>query len=196
MRRLRPELRRNRPLSAKRVRMRATMKGVRCGALGLLLLCGWTAAPQGTGPGPAVGVSTKLQVPRFVSLRSAEVNFRAGPGFQYPVTWTYERDGLPVEVIGEFDVWRQVLAPDGGTGWVHEALLRARRTFIVTAPRASLRGAPDGDAGIVAYLDKGVVGTLLSCDSDSGYCRVSTAHETGYLARAALWGAFPGETVK
>jgi SH3-like domain-containing protein len=172
------------------------INGLRSGVLCLLLLCGWTAAPQGTGPGPAMGASTKLPVPRFVSLRSAQVNFRAGPGFQYPATWTYERDGLPVEVIGEFDVWRHVLAPDGGTGWVHEALLRARRTFIVTAPQALLRGSPGADAGIVAYLDKGVVGVLLTCDSDSAYCRVSAAHETGYLARADFWGAFPGETVK
>ena len=174
----------------------ATMASLRTGALGLLLLCGWTAAPQGTGPGPDVGRSTKLPVPRFVSLRSDEVNFRAGPGFQYPVTWTYERAGLPVEVIGEFDVWRHVLAPDGGTGWVHEAMVRARRTFIVTAAQASLRRAPDSGAGIVAYLDQGVEGALLTCDPDSDFCRVSAAHESGYLARADFWGAFPGETVK
>jgi SH3-like domain-containing protein len=176
--------------------LRAMMKGIRCGALGLLLLGGWTAAPQGTGPGPATGISTKLPVPRFVSLRSAQVNFRAGPGFQYPVTWTYERDGLPVEIIGEFDVWRQILAPDGGTGWVHEALLRARRSFIVTVPQAALLNAPQSDASIVAYLDKGVGGELLTCDSDSDYCRVSAAHESGYLAREDFWGAFPGEAIK
>ena len=169
---------------------------LRTGALGLLLLCGWTAAPQGNGPGPALGVSTKLPVPRFVSLRSDEVNFRAGPGFQYPVDWVYERADLPVEVIGEFDVWRQVLAPDGGTGWVHEATIRARRTFIVTATQAALRSAPNADAGIVADLDQGVGGALLTCDLDSDFCRVSTAHESGYLARADFWGAFPGETVK
>jgi SH3-like domain-containing protein len=195
----------NHLISAKRRNMRArnTMKagiatrnGLKTGALGLLLLCGWTSAPQGTGPGPTVGISTKLPVPRFVSLRSNEVNFRAGPGFQYPVTWTYERAALPVEVIGEFDVWRQILAPDGGTGWVHEAELRARRAFIVTASQASLRSSPDEGAGIVAYLDQGVEGELLVCDSGSAFCRVSAAHESGYLARADFWGAFPGETVK
>jgi SH3-like domain-containing protein len=171
------------------------MNALRTGALGLLL-CGWTAAPQGNGPGPALGIVTKLPVPRFVSLRSDEVNFRAGPGFQYPVNWVYERAGLPVEVTGEFDVWRHVLAPDGGDGWVHEATIRARRTFIVTVPQAALRSAPGAGAGIVAYLDQGVVGALLTCDSDSDFCRVSTAHETGYLARADFWGAFPDETVK
>ena len=80
------------------------------------LLC--AAAPDpGTGPGPGKGSNTGLPVPRFVSLRSDEVNVRAGPGFQYPVNWVYQRAGLPVEIIGEFNVWRQILAPDGGTGW-------------------------------------------------------------------------------
>ena len=105
----------------------------------LLALC--AAAPAG--PGPALGNVTKLPVPRFVSLRSDQVNFRAGPGFQYPVSWVYERDGLPVEITGEFDVWRQVVAPDGGTGWVHEATVRARRTFYVTAAQAVLHASAD-----------------------------------------------------
>ena len=132
--------------------------------LGLvLLLGGWASA--GSGPGPALGLVSKLPVPRFVTLRSDQVNFRAGPGFQYPVEWVYQRDGLPVEIVGEFDVWRQLVAPDGGTGWVHEATVRARRGFFVTAAQAALRGAPDAGAGVIAYLQQGVSGVLLACDA-------------------------------
>jgi SH3-like domain-containing protein len=154
------------------------------------------AAPNpGSGPGPGVGSVTKLPIPRFVSLRSDQVNFRAGPGFQYPVTWVYQRAGLPVEIIGEFDVWRQVVAPDGGTGWVHEATIRARRTFYVTAPRAVLRSAPSATASPVAYLDAGVSGDLLRCDKGSDFCKAAAGHDTGYLARADIWGLFAGETI-
>ena len=160
----------------------------------LLLLC--AAAPDpGTGPGPGIGAVTKLPVPRFVSLRSDQINFRAGPGFQYPVVWVYQRAGLPVEIIGEFDVWRQLLAPDGGTGWVHEATLRARRGFYVSAPQAVLRSGPDDDASAAAYLSQGVSGELLRCDPGVDFCKVSADHRTGYLARGDFWGAFPGETV-
>jgi len=162
----------------------------------LPLLLGAAAPDPGTGPGPAMGAVTKLPVPRFVTLRSDQVNFRAGPGFQYPVTWTYQRSGLPVEIIGEFDVWRQVLAPDGGTGWVHAATIRPRRGFYITAPQAVLRSSPDDASGAVAYLDQGVSGDLLTCDSGVDYCKATTGHETGYLARADFWGVFPGETVK
>jgi len=162
----------------------------------VMLLCGWTAAPVGDGPGPAHGAVSDLPVPRFVSLRADEVNFRAGPGFQYPVSWIYERDGLPVEIIGEFDVWREVLAPDGGTGWVHEATIRARRAFIVAADQADLRAGPDPDARVVALLDKGVTGDLISCDGASDFCKADAGHIVGYLARTDFWGAFPGEVVR
>ncbi len=163
--------------------------------LSVLLLC--AAAPDpGMGPGPEIGSVTQLPVPRFVSLRSDDVNVRAGPGFQYPVNWVYQREGLPVEIIGEFNVWRQILAPDGGTGWVHEATIRAKRGFYVTADEAALLSAARPNASIVAYLKNGVSGSLLRCSADSQYCKVAIKYETGYLARADFWGTFPNEAVK
>ena len=162
--------------------------------LPMLLLCAAAPAP-GIGPGPGIGAVTKLPVQRFVSLRSDQINFRAGPGFQYPVTWVYQRAGLPVEIIGEFDVWRQLLAPDGGTGWVHEATLRARRSFYITASQAVMRSGPSDSAGVAAYLNQGVSGELLRCDAGADYCKVSADKRTGYLARSDFWGAFTGETV-
>lgn len=155
-----------------------------------------TAPDPGTGPGPGIGSVTKLPEPRFVTLRSSKVNFRAGPGFQYPVNWVYQREGLPVEIIGEFDSWRQVLAPDGGTGWVHEATIRARRGFYVTAPQAALRSSPSPNAGIIAYLKEGVSGSLQRCTVNGDFCKVATKYEKGYLARSDFWGAFPNEPVK
>jgi SH3-like domain-containing protein len=162
----------------------------------MALLLGAAAPDPGTGPGPAVGSDTGWPVPRFVSLRSDQVNFRAGPGFQYPITWIYQRAGLPVEVIGEFKEWRQVLAPDGGTGWVHSATIRARRGFYITAPQAVLHASASPDSEASAYLDQGVSGTLLSCDGTATFCKVSEGSITGYLARADFWGTFPDETIK
>jgi SH3-like domain-containing protein len=101
-----------------------------------------------------------------------------------------------VEIIGEFDVWRQVLAPDGGSGWVHQATIRARRTFYVTATQAVLHSAPSQGSSVVAYLDQGVSGDLLRCDKNSDFCKVHATNETGYLARMDFWGAFPEETLK
>ncbi len=165
------------------------------GLLACVLLGGWTSVPEGSGPGPGVGKADGYPLPRFVSLRTNEVNFRAGPGFQYPVVWVYQRQDLPVEVIGEFDVWRKLLAPDGGTGWVHEATIRSRRSFIVTSQQASLRASPNSGATVVAFLNFGVSGNLLRCPGASDWCKASTGHVTGYLAREDFWGAFPGEMI-
>ena len=49
-----------------------------------------------------------LPVPRFASLRSDKINLRAGPGLEFPVQWVYQRKHMPVEVIGEYDVWRKI----------------------------------------------------------------------------------------
>jgi SH3-like domain-containing protein len=164
--------------------------------LGILLLLGAAAPSAAPLAPPGIGTVTKLPVPRFVSLRTNQVNFRAGPGFQYPVSWVYQRDGLPVEIIGEFDVWRQVQAPDGGTGWVHQATIRARRSFYITAAQAVLRASADADARPVAYLAEGVSGTLATCPAGSDFCKVATGAETGYLAREDFWGLLQGETIK
>lgn len=156
----------------------------------------WHAPNPGTGPGPAKGTATGRPVPRFESFRSDQIYMRAGPGFQYPITWVYHRNDLPVEVTAEFNVWRRVLAPDGGVGWVHEALLHLARSFIVTGGRHTMRAAPHRSAAPVAYLDKGVIGALVSCRSQAEWCAVEAGHRKGWLPRRDLWGVFPHESVK
>ncbi|MCW8307938.1 SH3 domain-containing protein [Acidiphilium sp. PA] len=161
-----------------------------------LILAAWHAPNPGPGPGPAKGSATGWPVPRFESFRSDQIYMRAGPGFQYPIVWVYHRFDLPVEITGEFNVWRHVVAPDGGTGWVHEALLHGVRSFIVTGGRHTMRAAPDPTAAPVAYLDKGVIGVITACKPDATWCAVEAGHRRGYLPRADFWGSFAGEAIK
>ncbi|MDD2877436.1 MAG: SH3 domain-containing protein [Acidiphilium sp.] len=161
-----------------------------------LTLAAWHAPNPGAGPGPAKGPSTGWPVPRFESFRSSEIYLRAGPGFQYPIIWVYHRYNLPVEITGEFNVWRHVVTPDGGTGWVHEALLHLTRSFIVTGARHTMRAAPDATAAPVAYLDKGVIGLIAACRADALWCAVEADHRHGWLRRADFWGSFAGEAIK
>ena len=161
-----------------------------------LMLGGWTAPPVGAGPGPDKGASTGLPVPRFESFRSNLINLRAGPGFQYPITFVFHRDDLPAEVTAEFNVWRQVTAPDGTVGWMHEALLHATRSFIVINGQHVLRAGPHAHAAAVAYLDQGVIGLIRRCRAGASWCRVSAGHRSGWLKRVNFWGAFAGEAIK
>ena len=59
-----------------------------------------------------------LALPRFVSLKVDRVNLRQGPGTDYPTAWVYHRAGLPVEILKEFEGWRQIRDADGAVGWV------------------------------------------------------------------------------
>ncbi len=150
-------------------------------------------------PAPAEadkGTSTGLPLPRFAALRTDEVNMRAGPGMRYPIEWRYQRRYLPVEIEREFDVWRLVQAPDGARGWVHQATLTGRRSFLVQHHDATIRAEPRDDAEAVAILKPGVVGRIRSCAAKSDWCRVWVGDYGGYLRRQAFWGTLPHEAIE
>jgi SH3-like domain-containing protein len=141
------------------------------------------------------GSATGLPLPRFAALRSDEVNLRAGPGTRYPIDWVYKRRDLPVEILREFEVWRLVQDPDGIKGWVHQATLTGRRSFIVIGGDATLHRDPKDTAGAVAILKPGVIGHLRSCQAGSAWCQVQTGDYRGYLKRSQFWGTLPDEVV-
>ena len=168
-------------------RGRTRLGRVRVALLALLALA---AAPQ-VGLGQA-GRTTGLPLPRFVSLGSDRVNLRFGPGQQYPIQWILAREGLPVEIIEEFDTWRKVRLHDGDQGWIHGSLLSSRRTIVVAEQIRELRRSPDASARVLLRAQPGVIGELLDCEED--WCRIEIDGRRGWLQRDAFWGVLPGET--
>lgn len=139
--------------------------------------------------------SAAAKLPRFASLRSDDVNMRAGPGTRYRIDWVYKRRDLPVEIEREFDVWRWVRDPDGIQGWVHQATLMGRRTFIVQKAAATLRSEASDSSSAVAILKPGVIGRIRSCEASSDWCNVQTGSYRGYLKREQVWGLLPDEAI-
>jgi SH3-like domain-containing protein len=154
------------------------------------------AAPA-TPPEPAKGSNTGLPLPRFASLKTDEVNLRSGPGLRYPIEWVYKRRDLPVEIQREFEVWRLVADSDGVKGWVHQATLVGRRTFVVqgTAEQTILDDDKPG-ASPVARLKPGVIGRIRNCEAKADWCQVQVGDYRGWLPRAAFWGSYPGEAIQ
>lgn len=101
--------------------------------------------------------ATGLPLPRFVSLKSDRVQVRQGPGTDHKILWVFNRVGLPVEVIQEFENWRQVRDQDGSVGWVAHSLLSARRTAVILAWAAGQ--TKSGAAKPVPLRDEDFVGT-------------------------------------
>ena len=148
-------------------------------------------------PGRTTGAVTGLPVPRFVSLKASEVNSRVGPGSEYQIAWVFKRAGLPVEVLAEYETWRQVRDSEGGTGWVAAALLSARRTAIV-APwlKEGTLGVTSSRSGSseVARIAPGAIVDIVSCDGET--CELYASKQKGWLSQKNLWGVYPGEAVK
>lgn len=137
---------------------------------------------------------TGLPLPRFVSLRAAEVNLRAGPGTRYPIDWVYRRSGMPVEIIDEFDTWRRIRDWQGTEGWIHQSMVQGRRSVLITGQLRTLRRKPEAEAPGVAQLEAGVVGTLEGCRGD--WCEIAAGGYSGWLPRNTFYGLYPGEEMK
>ncbi len=134
---------------------------------------------------------SNLEIPRFVTLKSNRVNMRAGPGKEYPIQWEYQRKGLPVKVIGEFDVWRKVADHDGTIGWMHVRTLSVKRMVLVTDTTVKIHRRADKESRIVAVAEQGVIAELETCRR--GWCKINTDQVSGWLYRRAIWGLLEGE---
>lgn len=147
-------------------------------------------APSREPPSPPAGAN----LPRFVSLRSDEVNLRTGPGVRYPVEWVLQRRYMPVEVLAEFENWRKIRDWQGTEGWVHQSMLSGRRYAIVTGDVRMIRRQPESNSPAVARLEPGVVAQLVECKEQ--WCRVDANGIKGWLTRADFWGVYGNEAVK
>jgi SH3-like domain-containing protein len=85
--------------------------------------------------------------------------------------------------------------PEGVKGWVHQATLTGRRSFVVTGGARTLRREADDNAAALAILKPGVIGRLRACAAGAAWCEVQVGEFRGWLERAQFWGSFPGEAV-
>lgn len=139
------------------------------------------------------GPETGLPLPRFVSLKSGEGRARRGPSRAHRVDWIFTRRDMPLRVTAEFEHWRRVEDHEGQGGWMHYSLLSGVRTALVMQDMAVMRAQPRGNATEVALLEHGVVGRIMACQPE--WCRLRVENQRGWVARSALWGLAPDETL-
>jgi SH3-like domain-containing protein len=144
---------------------------------------------------------TGLPLPRFVSLKSGDVNVRRGPGQEYDVAFKFVKEGLPVEITQEFDNWRKIRDSEGSEGWVFHSLLSGKRTALVAPWETSgdsgpypVLTEPDAKSTVVAYLTPRVIADVEECHH--GWCMVSGHGYHGWIEQDRLWGVYPNEEIK
>jgi len=148
--------------------------------------------------------SSGTKRPRYFSLKADRVLLRQGPGSEHPAAWVFQRTGLPVEILRESELWREVRDATGTVGWVHSSLLSRRRTALVLPwevkegqPReasAILREDDRESAQAVARVEAGALVSIITCEN--GWCRVSIGDFRGYVEQSKLWGTYPNELIK
>jgi SH3-like domain-containing protein len=138
-------------------------------------------------------LADKNPLPRFVSLKSNEINQRVGPGPNYPVGWIYLKAGLPIEIIAEFDNWRKIRDKDGTEGWVHQSMVCSKRHGIIQGAETLIYSAQDLKSHPLVRLTPGVIVEILKCQED--WCQVRIFNFKGWIQRPFLWGVYPKEVI-
>jgi len=142
---------------------------------------------------PPVQAKSGLPVPRFVSLRSPQINVRVGPGKDYPIEWVYVRANLPVEIIAEFENWRKIKDVEGSEGWVHQSMLTGTRHALIQKQTRDIKEKPAIDAHVIAQIEPDVMVRVQKCQGE--WCRIQIDAIKGWLPKEALWGVYPNETI-
>ncbi|MGX6960074.1 MAG: SH3 domain-containing protein [Rickettsia endosymbiont of Pentastiridius leporinus] len=131
----------------------------------------------------------KLPIPRFVSIKSNEVNARSGPTTNAAIEWTFIKKGEPVEIIAEYEQWRQVRDIEGEGGWIHSSILSGRRSVIITGDKeVELTNNADPKSRVIAWLMPKVRCGLKKCKEQ--FCQITCKNYTGWVSKKNLWGVY------
>ena len=140
-----------------------------------------------------------INLPRYASLSSNEVNMRAGPGKQYPIKWVYQRKGYPIEIIREYDIWYKIRDIEGYSGWIYKGLISSKRMALVTIPPSTERQTTylyrktSTQSDQIALLENGAQVAIDSCNGP--WCEISSQGIKGWIPRKLLWGIYEHEVI-
>ena len=138
------------------------------------------------------GPVTNFEMPRFVSLKSNDVNLRVGPSINYPIKIKYVKTNLPVEIVDEFDVWRKIIDHEDNTGWIHKNLLKGDRFILILSKKKKSKNIfnrPNGN--IIGTIQNNNIVSLETCIYK--WCYISTKEIEGWLSKNNIWGVYENE---
>ena len=138
-----------------------------------------------------VGRVTGLPIPRFVSLKGKKTYMRHGPSKSHAIMWEYNKRGLPVEVINEYDHWRKIRDMDGSEGWIHQTVLSGRRTIVTLEGTHIVRDGDGYTFDAVAQISGGMVLRPEQCKRH--WCKVEHKEFEGWLPKEILYGIYEEE---
>ncbi len=139
-----------------------------------------------------IGTVTGFAIPRFVSLKSNDVNLRVGPSVNYPIKIKYIQKNFPVEIIDEYDVWRQIRDIEENVGWIHKSLLKGDRYGVILfniKNEILVFNYPKGYQ-IGKIGNKNIV-EIKKCLEK--WCFIRIKNKKGWIEKKNLWGVYNTE---
>ena len=141
-----------------------------------------------------IGQVTGYKIPRFVALKSDEVNVRIGSSTNYPIILKYITKNMPVEITDEYERWRKIRDIDGNEGWIYGDLLKGDRFAIIIKNNKSKihafskpNGIPIGEIGELNIVK------IKVCLKK--WCKIKFDNHKGWINKKNLWGIYENETI-
>ena len=140
------------------------------------------------------GIVTSLEIPRFVSLKSNDVNLRIGSSTNYPIILKYIKKNYPIEIKNEYENWRKIKDIDGNEGWIHKNLIKGDRFAIIDDNKnykSFIFSKPKGKkVGQIGNLN---IVKIESCLSE--WCEISFEKYKGWIHKKKIWGIYDDELI-
>lgn len=141
-----------------------------------------------------VGSNTGYKIPRFLSLKSDEVNLRIGPSTKYPIIIKYTQQNLPIKIIDENKSWREIIDYEGNRGWIHKTLIKGERFAIIKEGKlfkVKVFNKPKGKN--IGEIGKFNIVKIKKCLTN--WCLINFNSNKGWVNKNNLWGVFESEEI-
>ncbi len=138
-----------------------------------------------------IGSSTGYKVPRYVSLKSNDINLRIGSSKNYPIKLKYTKENFPVEIIEENQNWRKTIDFEGNVGWIHKSLIKGDRYALIIDSKKMVMIYNKPKGKIIGEIGKYNIVRLKTCMEK--WCLISIKDSKGWVNKKKLWGVYLNE---
>ena len=128
---------------------------------------------------------------KYVYLRAAKVNLRAGPSTKYPINWIITQKGEPLKFLTSFYQWIKIETVDGYKGWLQAPMISTRYMYGIIINKQNHPVTAYAMSNIqsrkIVKLEPGVRVRVLKC-IDTKWCKIKIDKFKAWLKLQNLWG--------
>ncbi len=124
---------------------------------------------------------------QFITIKSNNTNVRTGPSTDHPIKIRYNRGGIPVIMINQYENWVKIRDFWGDEGWVMKVLTTSMsKLAIVNMDDTPMRYLSTIKSRPKLILKRGVIIRYKVCKND--WCKVVINKKSGWVLKKSLWG--------